>query len=36
MSEGKNAEVKGALTNWGIAALIYLVVGKILDRLIRP
>jgi hypothetical protein len=34
--EGKNAEVKAALTNWGIAAVIYLVVGKILDRLIRP
>ncbi len=33
---GKNAEVKAALTNWGIAAVIYLVIGKILDRVIRP
>ena len=33
---GKDAAVKGALTNWGIAAIIYLVAGKILDRLIRP
>jgi hypothetical protein len=34
--DGKNAVVKEALTNWGIAAVIYLVVGKILDRVIRP
>jgi hypothetical protein len=33
---GKNAEVEGALVNWGIAAIIYLVVGKIIDRVIRP
>ena len=33
---GKNAQVKEALTNWGIAAVIYLVVGKVLDRVIRP
>jgi hypothetical protein len=33
---GKNAQVKEALTNWGIAAVVYLVVGRILDRLIRP
>jgi hypothetical protein len=33
---GKDAEVKSALTNWGIAAVVYLVVGKILDRIIRP
>ncbi|MGZ4427832.1 MAG: hypothetical protein ACXVXC_09755 [Nocardioidaceae bacterium] len=33
---GKSAQVKGALVNWGIAAVIYLVVGRILDRLIRP
>ncbi len=32
----KDAEVKEALTNWGIAALIYLVIGKALDRIIRP
>lgn len=33
---GKDAAVKSALTNWGIAAVIYLVVGKVLDRIIRP
>lgn len=34
--EGKNADVKEHLVDWGIAAVIYLVVGKVLDRLIRP
>lgn len=34
--DGKNAEVKNALVNWGIAAVVYLVIGKVLDRLIRP
>ncbi len=34
--DGKDAAVKSALTNWGIAAVIYLVAGKILDRIIRP
>ena len=33
---GKGAGTKSALTNWGIAAIIYLVVGKVLDRIIRP
>jgi uncharacterized membrane protein len=33
---GKGAATKEALTDWGIAAVIYLVIGKILDRLIRP
>jgi hypothetical protein len=28
--------VKSTLVNWGIAAVAYLVVGKILDRVIRP
>ena len=27
---------KNALVNWGIAAVIYLVGGKILERIIRP
>jgi hypothetical protein len=31
-----DGRVKSALTNWGIAAVIYLVVGKVLDRIIRP
>ena len=34
--DGKDAATKGALVNWGIAAVAYLVVGKILDRIIRP
>ena len=33
---GKSAATKEALTNWGIAAIIYLVIGKVLDRVIRP
>lgn len=33
---GRNADVKAALTNWGISAVIYLVIGKVLDRIIRP
>jgi uncharacterized membrane protein len=33
---GKGAATKEALTNWGIAAVIYLVAGKVLDRIIRP
>jgi uncharacterized membrane protein len=28
--------IKGALINWGLGAIAYLVVGKLLDRLIRP
>jgi hypothetical protein len=33
---GHDAATKSALVNWGIAAVIYLVIGKVLDRLIRP
>ena len=33
---GKDAATKSALVNWGIAAVVYLVLGKILDRIIRP
>lgn len=33
---GENAEVKTALLNWGLGAVAYLIVGRILDRLIRP
>ena len=29
-------DVKNALVNWGIAAVVYLVIGKTLDRIIRP
>jgi hypothetical protein len=31
-----NADVKNALFNWGLGAVAWLVVGRILDRLIRP
>ena len=34
--DGKNAETKNALVNWGIGAIAYLVAGKVLDRIIRP
>jgi hypothetical protein len=34
--DGANAATKNALVNWGIGAIVYLVVGKILDRIIRP
>jgi hypothetical protein len=33
---GKDAATKSALVNWGLAAVVYLVIGKILDRIIRP
>ena len=33
---GDGAGTKNALFNWGIGAVAYLVVGRILDRLIRP
>jgi hypothetical protein len=33
---GSNADTKNALFNWGIGAVAYLVVGRILERLIRP
>ena len=33
---GENAETKNALVNWGLAALVWLVVGRFLERLIRP
>jgi hypothetical protein len=35
-AEDEDGQVKSALTNWGIAAVVYLVIGKILDRIIRP
>jgi hypothetical protein len=31
-----NAEVKTALFNYGIAAVVYLVIGRILERVLRP
>ncbi|MEZ0578913.1 hypothetical protein [Nocardioides sp. MH1] len=31
-----NADVKTALFNYGIAAVVYLIIGRFLERLIRP
>ena len=33
---GDDAETKNALFNWGIGAVAYLVVGRIVDRVVRP
>ena len=33
---GQGAEVKNALFNWGLGAIAWLVVGRILDRIIKP
>lgn len=33
---GSGAEIKNALVNWGIGAIAWLIVGRILDRIIRP
>jgi uncharacterized membrane protein len=33
---GDNADTKNALLNWGLGAIAWLVVGRILDRIIRP
>ena len=33
---GKNAAAKNALTNWGIAAIVYLVIGRVLSNAIAP
>jgi hypothetical protein len=33
---GGDAETKNALTNWGLGAIAYLVVGRVLERVVRP
>ena len=33
---GRGAAARSALMSWSIAAVVYLVVGKVLDRIIRP
>jgi hypothetical protein len=33
---GKNAESKNALLNWGIAAIVYLLIGRVGSNLIAP
>jgi len=34
--KGDGAQVKNALFNWGLGAIAYLVVGRLLDRIIKP
>lgn len=34
--DGKNAVVKTALFNYGLASVVYLVIGRALERVIRP
>jgi hypothetical protein len=33
--DGENARTKARLVNWGLAALAYLIAGRVLDRLLR-
>lgn len=33
---GENAVAKNALVNWGIAAVVYLVIGRLLSGLLAP
>jgi hypothetical protein len=33
---GKNSDTKNALFNWGLGAVFWLVVGRLLERIIRP
>jgi len=33
---GENAETKDAVVNWGIAALVYLAIGRYLQRVLGP
>jgi hypothetical protein len=33
---GKNSDTKDVLANWGLAAIVWLVLGRIVDRIIRP
>lgn len=34
--DGTNALAKEALVNWGIAAIVYLALGRVLERIVRP
>lgn len=33
---GDGADVKNALFNWGLGAIAWLVVGRVLDRIVKP
>jgi hypothetical protein len=34
--DGADAATKSALANWGLGAVAYLVVGRIVERIVRP
>jgi hypothetical protein len=34
--DGRDAATKNALANWGLGAIAYLVVGRIVERIVRP
>ncbi len=34
--DGQGADVKNALVNWGLGAIAWLVVGRVLDRIVKP
>lgn len=33
---GGSADLKNALFNWGLGAVAWLVIGKVLDEVVRP
>lgn len=33
---GDNADIKNSLFNWGLAAVVWLILGRVLERIIRP
>ena len=33
---GDSAETKNALVNWGLGAVVYLLLGRLLERVVRP
>ncbi|MDQ6686797.1 MAG: hypothetical protein M3Z50_04175 [Actinomycetota bacterium] len=33
---GKHSVTKNAVVNWGLAAVVYLIIGRVLERLIAP
>lgn len=33
---GKHSVTKNAVVNWGLAAVVYLLIGRVLERLIAP
>ncbi|MFS3129878.1 hypothetical protein ACLM5J_15875 [Nocardioides sp. Bht2] len=33
---GDNADIKNSLFNWGLAAVVWLIIGRLLERVIRP